>query len=109
MSLRERSSLAFYSHRTRSRRILVGSGLLDVKLGLEPQARAQIKILKVFLRRFHLSIFLAKTLRVNKIVMKSFSNNLSFAVDFKLKVPPVMYKISIHNISDVRNKVNNPD
>ena len=31
-----------------------------------------------------LSRFLAKTLRVNKIAMKSFSKNLSFGIDFKL-------------------------
>ena len=30
------------------------------------------------------SRFLAKTLKVNKIVMKSFEKNLSFGVDFKL-------------------------
>ena len=49
-----------------SRRGLVGSGLLDVKPGFELQARHQNKIQKVFLWRFPLSRFLAKTLRVNK-------------------------------------------
>ena len=44
-----------------------------------------------------------------KIAMKSFSKNLSFEVDFKLQVPPLMYKINTHNISGVRNEVNNPD
>ena len=68
-----------------SRRGLVGSvGLLDEKSGFESQARHQNKIRKVFVRRFPLSRFLAKTLRVNKIAMKSFSKNLSFGVDFKL-------------------------
>ena len=27
--------------------------------------------------------------------------NLSFGVDFKLQVPPIMYKINMQNISDV--------
>ena len=67
------------------------------------------KYKKVFLRRFPLSKFLAKTLRVNKIAMKSFSKNLLFGVAFKLQVPPLMKKINIHNISGVRNQVNNPD
>ena len=47
-------------------------GLLDIKLGFENKVR-----------RFSLSRFLVKTLGVNKIVMKSFSKDLSFA-DFKL-------------------------
>ena len=38
--------------------------------------------------------------------MKSFSKNLSFGVDFKLLVPPLMYKINTHNTSGVRNYVN---
>ena len=59
-------------------------GLLDEKPGCKSQARHQNEIRKVFLRRFPLSTFLAKTLRVNKIAMKSFSKNLSFGVDFKL-------------------------
>ena len=41
------------------------------------QARHQHKIQKVFLRLFPLSRFLVKTLRVNKIAMKSFSRYLS--------------------------------
>ena len=57
--------------------------LLDEKPGFESQERQQNEIRKVFLRRFALSRFLAKTLRVNKIAMKSFSKNLSFGVDFK--------------------------
>ena len=40
--------------------------------------------LKILLRRLSLGRFLAKTLRVNKIAMKSFLKNLSFGVDFKL-------------------------
>ena len=60
-------------------------------------------------RRFPLSRFLAKNLRVNKIAMKSISKkNLLFEVDFKLQVPPLMYKIKTHNIIGVRNLVNNP-
>ena len=46
---------------------------LDLKPGFELQARQQNKIQKVFLRWFHLSRFLAKTLRINNIVMKNFS------------------------------------
>ena len=84
-------------------------GLLDVKAGLEHQIRHQNKIQKVFLRQFPLSGFLAKPLRVNKIAMKSSSKNLLFEVDFKLQVRQLMYKINTHNISGVRNKVNNPD
>ena len=41
--------------------------------------------------------------------MKSCSKNLSFGVDFKLQVPLRMYKINTHNISGVRNQVNNPN
>ena len=84
-------------------------GLLDEMPGFESQARHQNEIRKVFLRHFPLSRFLAKTLRVNKIAIKSFSKKLSFGVDFKLQVPPLMYKINTHNISSVRNQVNNPD
>ena len=58
-------------------------GLLG-KPGFEPQARRKNQIQKVFLRRFSLSRFLAKSLRVNKIAMKGFSKKLSFGVDFKL-------------------------
>ena len=39
---------------------------------------------KYFFGDFLSADFLAKTLRVNKIAMKSFSKNLSFGVDFKL-------------------------
>ena len=84
-------------------------GLLDEKPGSESQGRHQNEIRKVFLRRFPLSRFLAKTLRINKIAIKSFSKNLSFGVDFKLQDPPLMYKINTHNIRGVRNQVNNPD
>ena len=44
---------------------LVGS--VGEKPGFKPQARHQIKVRKLFLRRFLLSRFLSKTLRVNKI------------------------------------------
>ena len=56
-----------------SRRGLVGS---DEKPGFEPQARHENKIWKAFLRRFPLSRFLPKTLRVNK--------SCHVGVDFKL-------------------------
>ena len=36
--------------------------------------------------------------------MKCCLINLLFGVDFKLQVPPLT-----HNVSDVRNQVNNPD
>ena len=39
---------------------------------------------KIFLRRFPLSRFLSKTLKVNKPAMKKFLKNLSFGVDVKL-------------------------
>ena len=55
-----------------------------ITLKIKSQARHQNKIQEVFLRRFPLSGFLATTLRVNKIAMKSFSKNLSFGVAFKL-------------------------
>ena len=41
--------------------------------------------------------------------MKSLLKYLSFGVDFKLQVPPLMYKNNTHNICGVRNQVNNPD
>ena len=40
---------------------------------------------------------------------KFHKRNLSFGIDFKLQVPALMYKIKTHNISGVRNQVNNPD
>ena len=59
---------------TISCRSVVGSvlGLLDVKSAFEPQARCQNKIQKIFPRLLPLRRFLAKTLIVNKIAMKSF-------------------------------------
>ena len=52
-----------------------------------PRSDIKTKYKKIFLRRLPLSRFLAKTLRVNKIAMKTFTKNLSFGIDFKLKVP----------------------
>ena len=40
---------------------------------------------------------------------EKFLKKISFGVDFKLQVPPLMYKINTRNISGVRNQVNNPD
>ena len=52
---------------------LVGSVLL-----IRRKARVRFdKVQKVFLRRFYLIRFLAKSLRVNKIAMKSFLKNLT--------------------------------
>ena len=42
----------------------------------------------------YLEIHFPKTLRVNKPVMKKFLKNLSFGVDVKLFISPVMYKIN---------------
>ena len=70
-------------------------GLLDVKPGFEVQTRHQNKIQKVFLRRFPLSRFLARTLRANKSAMKSFSKK-------SVVRSRLMYKINTHNISCVR-------
>ena len=51
-----------------------------------------------------------KSQRVNRIAMKSFSNkNLSIGVDLKFYVLPLKNKINTHNISGVRNYVNNLD
>ena len=80
--------------------------LFNEKPGFEPQARHHNKIRKVFLRRFPLSRFLAKPQYI-RIAMKSFSKYLSFGVDFKLQVPPLMYKNNTHNICGVKNQVNN--
>ena len=53
--------------------------------------------------RYEKKIFLSKFLRANKPSIKSFSKMLSFGVDFKLYVPLLMYKMNVHNISDVRS------
>ena len=58
----------------------------------------------VFLGLFPFSRFPARTLIVNRLVMKKFPRNLSFVVDSKLQVPLVMYEINAHNISGVRNQ-----
>ena len=52
--------------------------------GFEPQARHKNEIRKVFLRRFPLSGFVPKTLRVNKNCHQKFLKNLSFGGEFKL-------------------------
>ena len=71
--------------------------------GSSPRPDIKTKYEKYFFGDFlPLSRFLAKTLKVNKISMKNFSN-LSFGVDFELQVPPLMYRINAHNISGVRN------
>ena len=60
------------------------TSVVDDKPGFNSQARHQNEIQKILLRRVPLSRLLAKTLRVNKIAMKSLLKNLSFGVDFKL-------------------------
>ena len=35
---------------------------------------------------------------------EKFPKNLSFGVDFKQLIPPIMYKINTHNISGVKSK-----
>ena len=84
-------------------------GILDVKTEFESQVSHQNKTRKVFLRQFPLSKFLIITLRVNIIAMKSFLKIVSFGIDFKLKVPPLQYKMNTHKISGVRKQPNNPD
>ena len=72
-------------------------------LGSYPRSVIQNEIWKIFLRRLPLSRLMAKTLRVNKAAMKKILKNLSFGVDVKLQVSPLLYKINTHNISGVRN------
>ena len=72
-------------------------GLLDVRLEFNLQVRHQYENMKIFLLRLLLSRFLAKTLRVNKSAVKSFSKNLFFVVDLKL-----VYKTNAHNMNSVR-------
>ena len=40
---------------------------------------------------------------------EKFLKNLSFGIEFKLQIPPLIYKINTHNINGVTNQVNNPD
>ena len=58
---------------------------------------------KIFIRRFPLTRFLAKTLKVNKSAKKKFLKNLQFRVVVKLQILPFTYKINIHNMSVVRS------
>ena len=38
-----------------------------------------------------------------KIAIKKFLKNLSFGVDVKLQVPPLMYKINAYSMSGVKS------
>ena len=78
-----------------------GVDLFDEKPRFGPQDKHENKIQKIYLRRFPFSRFLTKTLRVNKVAMKKFLTNLSFEVDFKLQVVPLIYKINTHNMNGV--------
>ena len=82
-------------------------GLLDVRPEFKPQIRHHNENMKLFLRPFHLCSFLAKNLRVNKPAMNKLlkKKNLSFAVDFKLQVPPLLQKMNAHNLSGVKSQV----
>ena len=62
-----------------------------------PGQASKTKYEKIFLRRFLLSRYPAKTLRVNKPAIKKFLKNLSFRSD----VPPLTYEIITHNMSCV--------
>ena len=71
--------------------------VLDVRRWFEFQ--------KLFHRLLPLSRFVAKTLRINNVAIKSFSKNLSLGVVIKLYLLPIVYKINAHNISGVRSQV----
>ena len=63
--------------------ILIGAlGVITTELGLDSNPY-KTKYDKIFLRRLSPIIFLSKTLKLNKIVMKCFAN-LSFGVEIKL-------------------------
>ena len=49
-------------------------------------------IKKLFFARIPLNRFLAKALRVNKITMAKFLKHMSFKVDFKMQIPPLICK-----------------
>ena len=52
-------------------------------------------------RKFLLSRFLAKTLKVNKPAIKNLLKNLSLGVDFKPQTTPLKYEMNILNRSGV--------
>ena len=82
--------------------------LLAMKPRFKPQVRNQNRNMKknIFLRQLTLSRFLTKSRRINEIAMQSFSKkNLSFGIDFKLKVLTLTYKINTHNNSGVRSQI----
>ena len=62
--------------------LLQGEFIFKVTLNYQLFRIVVIKIFLFFV--YFVSRFLTKTLRVNKIAMKSFSKNLLFGVDFKL-------------------------
>ena len=76
-------------------------GLLNENPGFEPQARYQNKIRKVFLRRFPLSRFLLKNLRVIKMPWKV-SQKIYRSESTLYRRLRGLY-INTHNISGVRN------
>ena len=78
--------------------------------GSSPRPNIKTKYKKYFFSAISFQQISGKnSVKVNKIAMKSFSKNISLGVDYKLQVPPLMYKINKHNVSGVRNQVNNPD
>ena len=72
-----------------------------------PGFRHPSKIQKIFIRRFALIRFLAKTLRINKPAMKKFLKKS--VVQSRLLNCRSIYKITTHNISGARKYVNNSD
>ena len=73
----------------------------DVKPGFEPQVRQNTKSISSAISSQQISGKNSESKL--KHCNEKFSKNLSFGVDFKLKVPPLMYKINTHNISGMRN------
>ena len=58
---------------------------------------------KIYYRRLCPRNFLTKTVRENKLAVKKFFKNLLFAVDFKLLVLKLVYKINTKNICSARS------
>ena len=54
---------------------------------------------------FFLADLWQKTLRVNEITMKKFLKNLALGNDFKLWIPPLIYKVNTHNMTVSANIV----
>ena len=67
--------------------------------GSNPRSDIKTKLFKkIFLQQLPLSRVLAKTLRIHKITMKSFSKICGSESTLNCQVPPLMYKINPHNV-----------